>query len=542
MSNKDNDDKLYNWASAPDNSMMPASSAYSPAYAPASPAYASMPDNSAMLASMPASASMPDNSTMLASMPASASTTVSPLINYNSISSESPLLDLNFQQESTNNYQALNDIFAINNNNNNNNNSNISNNEIEDMLNRLRIRTNELNNLNFNINQDNQELYQNNLRQIRNLIEDINLSLEKLTEIAGNERQSVEALSMLSSVTVLYLKYFQKKNEAKSVLSKYYANLCAIGTYLNPDVNRVIATIEAGISLALITNQALPFMRPFNAAPQIFTTLTVGALIADMTHRYNNAGCKLSELSGNVRDAVQPLIQNAVPLCNLVANSVCSTTNRFLKNTSSGRFVARRVKKMYKTLKQIRENAKNRREKIKQGVITGVKEFDRSADKFGRRTLRAVTDPVGTLSGAISYCRSAITGLSSMNCSVVNNERKPSSSSSLSTLSSRLSNISNRDESNDLFNVSVSSASSVRKEIESNNPIIMSPRELRDKIDEDLDYLDAYVAEEVDISSLSSSSSREIGNKNKRSEYSASRKKSRTQKSSSSNGGKKTRR
>jgi len=513
MNKRDDDDELYNWASAPDNSMMPISDNSSMPI----PSASSMPMPSASSMPMPSASSMPIPSASSMPIPSASSTTESPLINYNSISamepstelafkgtsfstnSESPLLDLNFQQDSTNNYQALNDIFTVNNNNNNN--SNISNNEIDDMLNRLRIRTNELNGLVSNINQD----------QIENLREDLDSSLQRLTQTAGNERQAVEALSMLGTVTELYVKYFENKNKIKSVLSNYYANLCAIGTYLNPDVNRVIATIEAGISLSLMTNQVFPFMRPFSSATQVFSTLTIAALVADMTYRYNNAGCRLY---GSVTNAVQPLIDNVVPLCKVVANSACSTATKFMQNTRTGRAIRRRGNKALKTLKQVRENVRQRKEAANRAFSESISSLSSSADKALRGTVRAVTQPIQTISNAISFCRGALTGLSRNECSVVNANISPSSSSSSSSSSS------------------VSSL--VREELLDENPLIMSNRELRVRVNELLEEVE-YLEEADDEYSTEKSPSREIGNKYKNNSSYGSNKRRKL-------GGKKTRR
>lgn len=314
-----------------------------------------------------------------------------------------------------------------------------------------------------------------NQTELNEKLEDIDANIARIISEGGSHSEIMAQLKLLENGTNLLVKRSEQKNKIKSHLSRYYANLCAVGTYLNPDVNRVVATIEAGASLALISNQVLPFMRPFGAATPFLSTLAVGALVADMGIRRHTSG-------GSLRSVVEPLIEKVVPLCSVVANGVCNT----LDNTRTGRYIKRKGKRTVKKFKKGIEKAKQLGRDISEGTSSLASSAASWADRTGRRTLRAAFDPVNTIGNAINFCKDTLRSLSEPHSRVV--IPADSRSSSVSSNSSI--------------------ASDVREELMENNPFTMSRKEV-------LDEINSMAREDKYSYDSSSSVSSLLGNKRK---------------------------
>ena len=256
--------------------------------------------------------------------------------------------------------------------------------------------------------------------------------------------------------TKALIRITKNKELITSYLQKYYTALCSTAAYIDPDANRVIAIIEAGISMSLISNQATSWLSPFLAARPIINSLGIGFLMVDASKRCIQTGKKLST---TIKDAVSPLVvktgNKLMPVCKTMENCTLTAASSFITNTRTGRAIDRGTQRVFKSSsKMVRKVKKNIKRTVKN--VRAVKnEVTTGVDRMGRNMVRMAFHPKQALVSAYNFCRNMVISLSSPTCRVVGLETgiKSSSKKSSSSVASSASSIASEEAKEIIENV-----------------------------------------------------------------------------------------
>ncbi len=284
--------------------------------------------------------------------------------------------------------------------------------------------------------------------------------LKALDDTLAAENYDTEKVKMLMTA-VLYLskaQIFTTKNinTTISILKRFYTALCSGVAWLDPDTNRVIALIEAGISMVLITNQVTPWLSPFLKARHIINTVGVGLLMIDASKRCVQTGSKLSV---DVYDAVSPLIVKAgnviKPACKYVADCTLSGYTNFKNNTRTGRAISRGTQRVFKSSSKMLKKAKKNAKKTAKIAKAAANEVVTGVDRMGRGAVRMVLNPKQTFVKAYNLCKNIVDELSSPTCKIVGLEtgQKSSSKHSSSSVASSAASIASEEAQEIIENV-----------------------------------------------------------------------------------------